>query len=109
MISTDKKKTKGKNIEVWIDPFEWENKELMKEMRKKKTKPNYNMSNRATLEHRSSSYLSCNTTIYSWRMREAFVFVSDREGPGVEPPARSQAKDKRYLQSPNETPCESRF
>ena len=43
MISTDRKKTKGKNIEVWIDPFEWENKELMKEMRKKKTKPNYNI------------------------------------------------------------------
>ena len=63
MISTDNKKTKGKNIEVWIDPFEWENKELMKEMRKKKTKPNYNMSNRATLEHRSSSYSSCNTTV----------------------------------------------
>ena len=64
MISTDRKKTKGKNIEVWIDPFEWENKELMKEMRKKKTKPNYNMSNRATLEHRSSSYfISCNTTV----------------------------------------------
>ena len=34
MISTDKKKTKGKNIEVWIDPFEWENKELMKLMKK---------------------------------------------------------------------------
>lgn len=63
MISTAKKKTKGKNIEVWIDPFEWENKELMKEMRKKKTKPNYNISNRATLEYRSSSYLSCNTTV----------------------------------------------
>lgn len=63
MISTDKKKTKGKNIEVWIDPFEWENKELMKEMRKKKTKPNYNISNRATLEHCSSSYSSCNTTV----------------------------------------------
>ena len=42
-------------------------------------------------------------------MREAFVFVRDIEGPGVEPPARSHAKDKRYVQSPNETPCESRF
>lgn len=37
------KENERKNIEVWIDPFEWENKELMKEMRKKKTKPNYNI------------------------------------------------------------------
>ena len=81
MISTDKKKTKGKNIEVWIDPFEWENKELMKEMWKKKTKPDYNMcmSNRATLEHRSSSYLSCNTTVAGECVRLLYLLAIEKD------------------------------
>lgn len=79
MISTDKKKTKGKNIEVWIDPFEWENKELTKEMRKKKTKPNYNMSNRATLEHRSSLYLSCNTTVAGECVRLLYLLAIEKD------------------------------
>lgn len=79
MISTDKKKTKGKNIEVWIDPFEWENKELTKEMRKKKTKPNYNMSNRATLEHCSSSYLSCNTTVAGECVRLLYLLAIEKD------------------------------
>lgn len=79
MISTDKKKTKGKNIEVWIDPFEWENKELIKEIRKKKTKPNYNMSNRATLEHRLSSYLSCNTTVAGGCVRLLYLLAIEKD------------------------------
>lgn len=81
MISTDKKKEneRKKNNELGIDAFEWENKELMKEMRKKKTKPNYNMSNRATLEYRSFSYLSCNAKIAGESVRLLYLLAIEKD------------------------------
>lgn len=82
MISTEKKKKKmeGKNIEVWTDAFKWKNRELMKEMQKEKTKrPNYNMPNRATLEHRSSSYLSCNTTKVGRCVRLLYLLAIEKD------------------------------
>lgn len=70
----------GKNIEVWTDAFKWKNRELMKEMQKEKTKrPNYNMPNRATLEHRSSSYLSCNTTKVERCVRLLYLLAIEKD------------------------------
>lgn len=83
MIFTEKKKKrkwKEKTLKSGQTLSNGKNRELMKEMQKEKTKrPNYNMPNRATLEHRSSSYLSCNTTKVGRCVRLLYLLAIEKD------------------------------